>query len=261
MQPLFFTFSNMCLVAIAWKAHPDFPLLISANRDEVFHRPTSPLHRWDSGIFAGKDLQGGGTWIGFHPDGKWALLTNYRDFTQKRNPKISRGKLVLDFLESDLTPENYLDKIWKKRFEFDGFNPLVSDGDKLYYASNYGDSPMEVPQGIHGLSNGLLNDPWPKTELAKNQLSELMSERPNQEQLLQTLKSTATFPPETLPKTGAPLPLEVGLSAQFIRIQPDYGTVSSTAVLRSGSGFTQLTERTFDWDYRSFKDQNINFQP
>lgn len=261
MQPLFFTFSNMCLVAIAWKAHPDFPLLISANRDEVFHRPTSPLHRWDSGIFAGKDLQGGGTWIGFHPDGKWALLTNYRDFTQKRNPKISRGKLVLDFLDSDLTPENYLDKIWKKRSEFDGFNLLVSDGDKLYYASNYGDSPMEVPQGIHGLSNGLLNDPWPKTELAKNQLSELMSERPNQEQLLQTLKSTATFPPETLPKTGAPLPLEVGLSAQFIRIQPDYGTVSSTAVLRSGSGFTQLTERTFDWDYRSFKDQNINFQP
>ena len=90
---------------------------------------------------------------------------------------------------------------------------------------------------------------------------ELMSESPTQDQLLQTLKSTATYAPENLPKTGAPLPLEIGLSAQLIRIEPDYGTVSSTAVLRSGSGFTQLTERTFDWDYRSFKDQNINFQP
>jgi uncharacterized protein with NRDE domain len=251
----------MCLVAIAWKADPDFPLLISANRDEVFQRPTMPLHQWDSGIMAGKDLQGGGTWMGFYQNGKWALLTNYRDFSQKRNPKISRGKLVSEFLESDLSPENYLNRIWEQKNQFDGFNLLVSDGDRLFYASNYSESPVEVSPGIHGLSNGLLNDPWPKTELAKMQLSTLMAEKLNIEQLLQTLKSTDTYPPETLPKTGAPLPLEIGLSAQLIRIKPDYGTVSSTAVLRSKNGFTQLSERTFDWDYRSFKDQNINFQP
>ena len=251
----------MCLVAIAWKADPDFPLLISANRDEVFQRPTMPLHQWDSGIMAGKDLQGGGTWMGFHQNGKWALLTNYRDFSQKRNPKISRGKLVSEFLESDLSLENYLNRIWEERNQYDGFNLLVSDGDRLFYASNYSESPVEVSPGIHGLSNGLLNDPWPKTELAKMQLSTLMAEKLNIEQLLQTLKSTDTYPPEILPKTGAPLPLEIGLSAQLIRIKPDYGTVSSTAVLRSKNGFTQLSERTFDWDYRSFKDQKINFQP
>ncbi|MCU0401214.1 MAG: NRDE family protein [Algoriphagus sp.] len=251
----------MCLVAIAWKVHPYFPLIISANRDEAFQRPTAPLHQWNSGFFAGKDLSGGGTWMGFHPNGKWSLLTNYRDFSQKRNPKISRGKLVSDFLESALSPEDYLDKIWEERHHFDGFNLLVSDGDKLHYASNYAQSPKEIPAGIHGLSNGLLNDPWPKTELAKNQLSGLMSGIPTQEQLLQTLKSTATYPPEILPKTGAPLPLEIGLSAQLIRIEPDYGTVSSTAALRHRSGFTEITERSFDWDYRSFKDQNINFQP
>lgn len=261
MQPLFFTFKIMCLVAFAWKVHPDFPLLISANRDEFFHRPTLPLHRWDEGLYAGKDLQGGGTWMGFHPDGKWALLTNYRDFTQKRAAKISRGKLVTDFLTNSISPENYLDQVWENHAEFDGFNLIVSDGEKLYYYSNYGKEPLEIQPGIHGLSNGLLNDPWPKTELAKNQLSGLMSGIPTQEQLLQTLKSTATYPPEILPKTGAPLPLEIGLSAQLIRIEPDYGTVSSTAALRHRSGFTEIAERSFDWDYRSFKDQNINFQP
>ena len=113
----------------------------------------------------------------------------------------------------------------------------------------------------HIVSNGLLNDPWPKTELAKNQLSEIILERPTSEKLLQALKSTETYPPDLLPKTGAPLPLEIGLSAQMIRIKPDYGTVSSTAVLQSKTGFTHLTERTFAWDYRSFTDQNINFQP
>lgn len=251
----------MCLVAIAWKADPDFPLIISANRDEVFQRPTAPLHRWESKVIAGKDLQGGGTWLGFHPDGKWGLLTNYRDFSQKRSPKISRGKLVLDFLESDQSPENYLNRIWEERNQFDGFNLLISDGDRLFYASNYSESPVEVSPGIHGLSNGLLNDPWPKTELAKNQLSEIILERPTSEKLLQALKSTETYPPDLLPKTGAPLPLEIGLSAQLIRIKPDYGTVSSTAVLQSKTGFTHLTERTFAWDYRSFTDQNINFQP
>ncbi len=86
----FFTFISMCLVALAWKVHPEFPLLLSANRDEFFNRPTAQIHRWDEGFFAGKDLQAGGNWMGFHPDGKWAVLTNYRDFTQGRNPKISR---------------------------------------------------------------------------------------------------------------------------------------------------------------------------
>ena len=251
----------MCLVAFGWKANPDFPLIISANRDEVFQRPTARLHQWGSGIYAGKDLQGGGTWMGFHPTGKWALLTNYRDFSIKRNPKSSRGKLVTDFLDSDLSPENYLDEIWEKRDHFDGFNLLVSDGDRLYYGSNYGNSPVEILPGVHGLSNGLINDPWPKTELAKNQLISFLKEKPQTERLLQTLKSTKTYPRETLPNTGAPLPLEIGLSAQLVRISPDYGTVSSAAVLRNKSGFTQIQERTFDWDYHTFSDTHIQFQP
>ena len=93
----------MCLVAFSWKVLPEFPLLISANRDEFFDRPTAPLHQWESGIYAGKDLRSGGTWMGFHPGGKWAFLTNYRDFTHPKSGKISRGKLVVDFLESTVS--------------------------------------------------------------------------------------------------------------------------------------------------------------
>ncbi|WP_026953155.1 NRDE family protein [Algoriphagus mannitolivorans] len=251
----------MCLVAIAWKTNPQYPLLISANRDEFFQRPTAPLHQWDSGVFAGKDLQSGGTWMGFHPNGKWALVTNYRDFTQNRKPEISRGKLVSDFLEKEISPEEYLVQVAHSKEKYDGFNLLVSDGDSLHYFSNYGQEPSEVKPGIHGLSNGLLNSPWPKTELAKTQLDQVSLQNPSENQLLKILKSTETYPLENLPKTGAPPDMEIQLSAQLIRITPNYGTVSASAVLRDRKGLTQIKERSFDWDFKSFRDSSFSFQP
>jgi uncharacterized protein with NRDE domain len=254
----FFTFAKMCLVAIAWKVNPDFPLLVSSNRDEFFNRPTVPLHRWEEGFFAGKDLQAGGTWMGFHPDGKWAILTNYIDFINKRNPKISRGKLVSDFLTAPISPENYLDQIWEKQQEFDGFNLLVSDGDRLFYLSNYGNEPEEIHAGIHGLSNRLLNDPSPKTELAKSQLKSVLT-NPNPENLLSILKSEEKYPLELLPKTGLRSLLEVELSSQLIRMPPDYGTLSSTAILRNNQGKTLVRERNFEWDHTNFRDTEIRF--
>ncbi len=248
----------MCLVAFAWKIHPGFPLLISANRDEFFHRPTLPLHRWEEGFYAGKDLQGGGTWMGFHPDGKWAFLTNYRDFTQKREAKISRGKLITDFLINSISPKNYLDQVWEKHAEFDGFNLMVSDGDRLYYYSNYGKEPMEIQPGIHGLSNGLLNDPWPKTDLAKKQLEEILT-MPAPDKLLSILKSEEKYPAELLPNTGVDPKMEQDLSAQLIRMPPSYGTVSASAVLRNKQGKTLIRERSFAWDHTIFKDQEVEF--
>lgn len=248
----------MCLVALAWKVLPDFPLLISANRDEFFHRPTLPIHRWEDGFYAGKDLQGGGTWMGFHPDGKWALLTNYRDFRQKRQAKTSRGILVSDFLSSPLSPENYLDQVWEKQAEFDGFNLLVSNGDRLFYLSNYGNEPAEILPGIHGLSNGLMNDPWPKTELAKKQLDEILS-KPVPETLLSILKSKEKYQKELLPSTGVSLEMEKELSAQLIRMAPNYGTVSSSAVIRDNRGITLIRERSFAWDHSIFEDNEVQF--
>ena len=177
---------------------------------------------------------------------------------QKRNSKISRVKLVADFLESALSPENYLDKIWEERHHLDGFNLLVSDGDRIYYASNYGESPTEVLPGIHGLSNGLLNDPWPKTELAKKQLEEVLS-APAPDQLLSILKSEEKYQEKLLPKTGASLEMEIDLSAQLIRMPPSYGTVSASAVIRDKSGKTLIRERSFAWDHSIFEDNEVQF--
>ncbi len=249
----------MCLVAFSWKYHSEYPLIISANRDEFFDRPTESLHQWDSGIIAGKDLRGGGTWMGFHPDGKWALLTNYRDFNRPQRGEISRGKLVQDFLENEVKPEKYLEGVFNNKDRYEGFNLLVSDGEKLFYLSNYMEEIVEVQPGIHGLSNGLINDPWPKVELAKAQLDKVISEDIATEKLLGILKSTETHSIENLPKTGAPKSMEIGLSAQLIRLHPNYGTVSASAVLRNRQGKTTITERTFVWNPSLFSDQKINF--
>ncbi len=248
----------MCLVAFSWKNHPEYPLIISANRDEFFDRPTQSLHQWDSGIIAGKDLRGGGTWMGFHPDGKWALLTNYRDFNRPQRGEISRGKLVQDFLENEAAPEAYLEEIFINKDRFEGFNLLVSDGEKLFYLSNYMEEIVKVQSGIHGLSNGLINEPWPKVELAKAQLSKVISEKISEKKLLHILKSTETHPIENLPKTGAPKSMEIGLSAQLIRQHPNYGAVSASGVIVTRQGKTTFTERTFNWDPTLFSDQQIS---
>jgi uncharacterized protein with NRDE domain len=250
----------MCLVAIAWKVHPDFPLVISANRDEFFERPTQNLHQWESGIYAGKDLRSGGTWMGFHPNGRWALLTNYRDFSSILKPTISRGKLVQNWLENQITPEEYLTEIEKTLENYDGFNLLVSDGKSLWYLSNYGKGVEEIRSGIHGISNGLLNDPWPKTELAKGQMKKILEGIPTENKLLDILKSTETYSLEDLPKTGVLPEMEIGLSAQLIRLNDTYGTVSATAVIQNSGGLVRMKERKFEKDFHKFSEQEYLFQ-
>lgn len=250
----------MCLAVISWQNHPEFPLLISANRDEFFERPTAGMHQWESGFYGGKDLRSGGTWLGFHPNGRWSLITNYRDFTHVRKAEISRGKLVQDFVEGQSDPEEYLREIRSEMNRYDGFNLLVSDGNKLFYLSNFGEKIEEIAPGIHGLSNGLINDPWPKIELAKSQLGQILQADISEGKLLEILKSTEKHPIASLPKTGVPPEMEIGLSAQLIRLDDNYGTVSSTAVLQHKSGLTRLKERTFQWDYTQFEDRDFTFQ-
>lgn len=249
----------MCLVAISWKNHSEYPLIISANRDEFFTRPTGRMHRWESGFYAGKDLRSGGTWLGFHPNGRWALLTNYRDFLRQQNPTISRGKLVEDFLTSQEAPQSYLEKIKRNRDLYDGFNLMVSEGDQLFYYSNFGEEIEEIPPGIHALSNGLINAPWPKAELAKLQLGQETGLNVSLDSLLKILKSEQKSPIQDLPSTGIPEEMEIALSSQLIRLNENYGTVSSTAVLRHRFGLTQLKERTFDWDFHKYSDQEFQF--
>ncbi|SFA90928.1 NRDE family protein [Algoriphagus aquimarinus] len=250
----------MCLVAFSWRNHPEYPLIISTNRDEFFERPTQAMHVWESGFYAGKDLRSGGTWMGFHPNGRWSLLTNYRDFDNPRNAKISRGKLVQDWLETDITAEEYLKGIQKHQDQYDGFNLLVSDGKKLFYLSNYSLDIQEVQPGTYGLSNALLDDPWPKVQLAKQQLEQLIKTDFSTNDLLNILKSKDTYPPEKLPKTGIPLEMETCLSSQLIRMSGNYGTVSAAAVVQHTSGLVQLKQRSFQWKPEIFQDLDFQFQ-
>jgi uncharacterized protein with NRDE domain len=249
----------MCLVAIAWQVNPDFPLVISANRDEFFERPTQGLHRWKSGFYGGKDLRSGGTWLGIHPNGRWALLTNYRDFNSNKVARISRGKLVQSWLEANLEPEEYLAEIQKYQDQYDGFNLLVSDGITLWYLSNYASDIQKLKAGIYGISNGLLNGPWPKTQLAIDQLSEIMKGEPEENSLIHILKSTQTYPLEGLPKTGVPINMEIGLSAQLVRIGESYGTVSAMAVILDASGLVRMKERQYELNYRNYTDKSVSF--
>lgn len=249
----------MCLVAFSWKNHSKFPLIIRANRDEFFKRPTQKIHLWESGFYGGKDLKSGGTWLGVNPNGRWSLLTNYRDFNQSRKAEISRGKLVQNFLESTKHPFSFLEGIRANQEKYDGFNLLVSDADQLFYYSNFGENIEEVKPGVHGLSNGLLDEPWPKVELAKAQMKEKLESHLLPDDLFEILNSTSTFPLETLPNTGVSKEMEIGLSPQFIRLGEDYGTVSSTLVLLDEFGKVTLKERTFQPDYRKFTDEKIEF--
>ncbi|MFC3416038.1 NRDE family protein [Algoriphagus hitonicola] len=250
----------MCLVTFSWKEHAEFPLLISANRDEFFERPTAKLHQWDAGFFGGKDLKSGGTWMGVHPNGRWSLLTNFRDFRKMGHGKISRGKLVQDFLEDSISPEDYLKEIEKVKNRYEGFNLLVSDGDQLLYFSNFGLGINEVKPGIHGLSNGLINEPWPKTTLANQQLKETLDQEISHQNLLQILKSKETYPVEKLPDTGAPKELEIALSAQLIRANGNYGTRSASSIIWNKSGEISITERSYDWDEQIFSDTHEQFK-
>lgn len=256
---LFFYIQLMCLVVIAWQVRSDFPLVISANRDEFFERPSQELHHWPSGFYGGKDLRSGGTWLGFHPNGRWALLTNYRDFNSKKIARISRGKLVQSWLEANLEPEEYLQEIQQYQDQYDGFNLLVSDGKSLWYLSNYFEKIQKIEPGIHAVSNGLLNEPWPKTELAKAQLSTILKGEFDLNNVLHALKSTNTYPLDQLPSTGVPIDMEVGLSAQLVRIGESYGTVSATAVIQDASGLVQMKERSYQVKYRDYKDKSVSF--
>ncbi|MBA33880.1 MAG: hypothetical protein CMI14_00430 [Oleispira sp.] len=224
----------MCLITFQWQPDDENTLILSANRDEFFHRPTEALHPWPEieGIYAGKDLSQGGTWLGVHKNGRFAALTNHRDMTieEPKNP-ISRGSLALDFLASNIGPLEYLQSLEAKAELYAGFNLLVADKNQLVYFSNRSrQSPRILTPGIYGLSNALLDSPWPKLQLAKQQLTDWLAKKDPQLPLVGLLASTATAEDSLLPNTGIGLETERMLSCQKI-ISPSYGTRCSTGLI------------------------------
>jgi len=236
----------MCLMTFNWLNHPDYKLILVANRDEFFDRPTAPIHHWDSGFYAGKDLRGGGTWMGIHPDGKFAAITNYRDIQNIRHDATTRGNLVKDFLEGNEDPFTYLQRVKPNMQDYDGFNLLVAQDDQMYYLSNYGKKIVEVKPGLHTLSNILMNSEWSKEKLAKDQLKDnIKSNRIGPDDLIALLKSEVILPDHLLPNTGATLVQERALSAQFVRLADYYGTVNTSALLWGHDGKVIMKERTY----------------
>eukprot|EP00043_Microstomoeca_roanoka_P002392 m.38060 g.38060 ORF g.38060 m.38060 type:complete len:305 (+) comp11455_c0_seq3:261-1175(+) len=280
----------MCIVFAAWQASERYELVIASNRDEFYHRKTQSCDWWDphSYVLGGYDLERDqphqrhfGTWLGVTKDGRVAVLTNVRDAIGAKSPR-SRGVLVRDFLlHPNYTPAQYCHDVASTMEEFEGFNLLAFDlgasQPSAAYVTNRGHlkgSILEVPAGIHGLSNASLNDPWFKVKKGKERLSELDLTQPEDElipDLFEMLSDEEKAPMSELPDTGLPVEVEYHLSSMLIHIEPEpgspmvsqpYGTRSQSVVLVSKDGSVVCVERSReyggDWVERRF---HFNLEP
>ena len=238
----------MCLILVAWQTHPGYPLVVAANRDEFHARPAAPAARWPEvpGLVAGRDLAGGGTWLGVTGDGRLAALTNVRDGMAARTER-SRGELVVEALRDERGTAGFLAGLPGRRPLYGGFNLIVGRPGRLRVFSSRTGTSETVSPGTHGLSNRDLDTPWPKVTRTKEALSRLVaSPRPlDAESLFEVLSDRTRAADPDLPDTGVGLELERFLSPPFI-VGPEYGTRSSTVVLFRADGLTEVHERTFD---------------
>ena len=243
----------MCLILFAYGRHPRYRLVLAANRDEFYGRPTAAARFWDEApdLLAGRDLKGGGTWLGVTRAGRFAAITNYREpgFHEKAAP--SRGALVTDFLRGEDEPATYLETLAPTAARYNGFNLLIGDVGMQptaalgYFSNREGHVRMLAP-GLYGLSNHLLNTPWPKVERGKALLEEhLQGNNVDASSLLDALDDPAQAPDDLLPDTGVGLAWERALSPLFIR-SPDYGTRASSVLLIGHDGAVTFAERTFE---------------
>lgn len=245
----------MCLIAFAWRAHPDYDLVLAANRDEFHARPSEAAHAWPDHptIFAGRDTEAGGAWCGITPNGRFAAVTNYRDMQPPKPGLKSRGWLVRDYLTGTLSARDYCLAIETEKNDYAGFNLLVGDTQDLFYLGNRTQGDMRgivgVPPGVHGLSNGVLGDVWPKTQRASQALSLAIGPAEIETEALFTLlKDQRTAADPELPDTGVGQPMEKMLSPVFVR-SPKYGTRASTLILRgntSNGANLRFMERSFN---------------
>ena len=241
----------MCVIYFAYDAHPGRPLILAANRDEFYDRPTAPARFWDDhpDIYAGRDLVAGGTWLGITVSGRVAAVTNYREPGASKGHR-SRGDLVAGFLKGDESAEIYLADVEQRRNEYSGFNLLVGEFTSsrrgLFYLSNRsGDGPRRLEPGVFGLSNHLLDTPWPKVRSGLERFGDLVK-APNlhPDQLFELLADESLAEDADLPDTGIGYEKEKLLSSIFIRT-PVYGTRSSTVVTFDESFEGKLVEKVF----------------
>lgn len=236
----------MCLIVLGWQTDPRYPLVVAANRDEFFSRPTAPLAWWNDhpDLLAGRDLQDGGTWLGMTRDGRFAAITNYRDPARLKTGAHSRGRLVADFLAGKETPRDYLQRIEQFAQACNGFNLLVADANELWWHSNMTGEARKLEPGIYGVSNHLLDTPWPKLLGAKQTFANALPDLPATDELFTLLRDDTQHPDEVLPSTGVSLELERKLSAIFVKTQ-GFNTRSSAVLWRDAAGNIDFDEQTW----------------
>ncbi|MEM7456019.1 MAG: NRDE family protein [Planctomycetota bacterium] len=242
----------MCLIVVAHRVHPVYSLVIAANRDEFLNRPAEAMHWWTdhSDILAGRDKRAGGTWMGVHRDGRWAAITNFRRRGEDQSGRPSRGEIVTGFLTSDKNACEYLADLDATADAYNGFNLLLGLPEEIYYYGNRVPARQQrfepLPPGVYGLSNHLLDTPWPKVELAMSRLRKLCQSTDALEHkaIIEMLQDSSRPEDARLPDTGIGLDKERLLSAMFIQ-SDDYGTRCSTSLL-ADNGLIRIREFTHD---------------
>lgn len=234
----------MCLIVFAWRPGHAQPLVVAANRDEFYARPSKPLAHWAESpqVYAGRDLEAGGTWLGIGANGRFAALTNIRE-PHKPPARRSRGELVSDFLSGDGSIGEYFNEVGRRSVDYAGFNLLLGTADQLWHFNSHELAAQSVEPGLHGISNAGLDTPWPKLLKARAALSEVLDD-PQPQALMALLKDAQTAPFSELPDTGVGLATESLLSSVFIA-SPTYGTRASTALIVNADGSRVMVERSF----------------
>ncbi len=234
----------MCLIVFAHYAHPKYPFILLANRDEYYERPTQQLGFWDkeADLIGGRDLRSGGTWLAMNRSGSFAAVTNVRVSVVQPHAK-SRGSLPIDFLKSSQTIETYMQKLLTQRRMYNGFNLLTRKEDNLFHFNNQLGIINQVSPGIHGLCNASLNTSWPKLEKLKERLKLTIEKEFDKEELLNLMMDKQIVEDELLPETGMTQEMERGLSSIFIDISK-YGTRSTALIIIDNHDVVDFTEIT-----------------
>lgn len=237
----------MCLLLLAYDVHPRHRLLLAANRDEYHSRPSAPAALWPEAeaVLAGRDLQAGGTWLGVTHAGRVAAVTNFRDASAHKPDAPSRGRLVSDFLTGGQTAGDYIRGLAGRGGDYNGFSLVAGDAAGFYYYSNRAGAPQRLAPGVYGLSNHLLDTPWPKVQRGKQALAGLLARAQVAPAALLELLADSTVPADaSLPQTGVGAERERLLASMFVS-SADYGTRCSTALLIDRDGGAQFVERSF----------------
>lgn len=249
----------MCLVVFAWKAHPEYKLIVAANRDEFHGRPSQDAHWWPDlpNVLGGRDLQAGGTWLATSKSGRFATVTNYREQQTARSGARSRGEIVTNFVTGESDAGSYVSSFAGEHYA--GVSLLVADDDNIAYTSNRSDAAVTLDAGVYGLSNASLDTPWAKLVRTKATLTALIeSDKVNTTELLRLLADQTPAAISEVDNSELPFELARSLTAPFI-VSDSYGTRCSTTLIVSYDGKADFCERRFDAQGVARGDSNFSF--